>query len=123
MAGERARDPNSPRARRSVRPSACARCRALSVARRRRSDGSVKKDYRSREPKFDYAQSGKMLVLMDLLQLVKRTSNERFVLISNFTSTLDLFEKMVRPLWRRPTHARRRHPRPRTTRLRHEPHC
>ena len=47
-----------------------------------------KKDYRSRPPPLEYTQSGKMIVMMDLLQAVKRGGSERFVLISNFTSTV-----------------------------------
>uniref|UniRef100_A0A7S3APU5 DNA repair and recombination protein RAD54-like n=1 Tax=Haptolina ericina TaxID=156174 RepID=A0A7S3APU5_9EUKA len=58
-------------------------------------DDAPKQSFRGRPPPFDYSQSGKMLVLMDLLESVKRRTSDRFVLISNFTSTLDLFQQML----------------------------
>ena len=40
--------------------------------------------------------SGKLCVLDCLLALVKSTSNDKIVLVSNYTQTLDLFEKLCR---------------------------
>ncbi|XP_072505400.1 DNA repair and recombination protein RAD54-like [Notamacropus eugenii] len=40
--------------------------------------------------------SGKMLVLDYILAVTKRTSNDKVVLVSNYTQTLDLFEKLCR---------------------------
>ena len=40
--------------------------------------------------------SGKLCVLDCILALVKSTTNDKIVLISNYTQTLDLFEKLCR---------------------------
>ena len=40
--------------------------------------------------------SGKLCVLDCILALVRSTSNDKIVLISNYTQTLDLFEKLCR---------------------------
>lgn len=40
--------------------------------------------------------SGKLCVLDAILALIKSTSNDKIVLISNYTQTLDLFEKLCR---------------------------
>ncbi|TPX30315.1 hypothetical protein SmJEL517_g06097 [Synchytrium microbalum] len=48
---------------------------------------------------FDLCQSefaGKMLLLERMLAMIKKTSNDKIVLISNYTQTLDLFDKMCR---------------------------
>jgi len=39
---------------------------------------------------------GKMLVLDYILAVTKSTSNDKVVLVSNYTQTLDLFEKLCR---------------------------
>jgi DNA repair and recombination protein RAD54 and RAD54-like protein len=40
--------------------------------------------------------SGKLCVLDCILAMVKSTTNDKIVLISNYTQTLDLFEKLCR---------------------------
>lgn len=40
--------------------------------------------------------SGKIMVLDTLLALIKATTNDKIVLVSNYTQTLDLFEKLSR---------------------------
>lgn len=40
--------------------------------------------------------SGKLLVLDTLLAVVKSTSNDKVVLVSNYTQTLDVFEQLCR---------------------------
>ncbi|XP_062974568.1 DNA repair and recombination protein RAD54-like [Elgaria multicarinata webbii] len=47
---------------------------------------------KSLEPQF----SGKMLVLDYILAVTRSTSNDKVVLVSNYTQTLDLFEKLCR---------------------------
>jgi len=37
---------------------------------------------------------GKMIVLDYLLAVIKATTNDRVVLVSNYTQTLDVFEKL-----------------------------
>lgn len=37
---------------------------------------------------------GKMIVLDYLLAVIKATTNDRVVLVSNYTQTLDIFEKL-----------------------------
>ncbi|KAI8589351.1 P-loop containing nucleoside triphosphate hydrolase protein [Geranomyces variabilis] len=44
------------------------------------------------QPEF----SGKMLLLEQMLRKMRQTSSDKIVLISNYTQTLDLFEKMCR---------------------------
>ncbi|KAI0986645.1 hypothetical protein GJ496_009841 [Pomphorhynchus laevis] len=45
---------------------------------------------------FDPSLSGKMLVLDRLLAVIKSTTNDKVVLISNFTQTLSLFETLCK---------------------------
>ena len=45
---------------------------------------------------FSCAEAGKLDVLVRLLRRTRSTTNDRFVLISNFTSVLDIFERMLR---------------------------
>lgn len=40
--------------------------------------------------------SGKLCVLDCLLAVIKSTSNDKIVLVSNYTQTLDLFEKLCK---------------------------
>lgn len=40
--------------------------------------------------------SGKMLVLDYILAMTKTTTRDKVVLVSNYTQTLDLFEKLCR---------------------------
>lgn len=40
--------------------------------------------------------SGKMLVLDYILAITKTTTDDKVVLVSNYTQTLDLFEKLCR---------------------------
>lgn len=40
--------------------------------------------------------TGKFHVLDSLLAAIKSTSNDKVVLVSNYTQTLDLFEKLCR---------------------------
>eukprot|EP00048_Salpingoeca_helianthica_P005722 m.90929 g.90929 ORF g.90929 m.90929 type:complete len:763 (+) comp13715_c1_seq1:148-2436(+) len=48
-------------------------------------------------PKNFYPElSGKMLVLDTILALVRTTTDDKVVLVSNYTQTLDMFEKMCR---------------------------
>lgn len=44
------------------------------------------------QPEF----SGKMLVLARMLAKIKKDTNDKIVLISNYTQTLDIFEKLCR---------------------------
>ena len=44
------------------------------------------------------AMSGKLLCLINLLRRTRATTSDRFVLISNFTSILDVFQKVLRDL-------------------------
>ncbi|XP_027693752.1 DNA repair and recombination protein RAD54-like [Vombatus ursinus] len=48
--------------------------------------------YKSVEPQL----SGKMLVLDYILAMTRRSSSDKVVLVSNYTQTLDLFEKLCR---------------------------
>ncbi|CAJ0579968.1 unnamed protein product, partial [Mesorhabditis spiculigera] len=45
---------------------------------------------------FDPSTSGKMKVLDYLLAVTKKTSNDKFVLISNYTQTIDQFESLCK---------------------------
>eukprot|EP00051_Salpingoeca_urceolata_P013516 m.169717 g.169717 ORF g.169717 m.169717 type:complete len:747 (+) comp17812_c0_seq1:185-2425(+) len=51
-------------------------------------------DFNPRE--FQPELSGKMLVLDTMLAMIRTTSDDKIVLVSNYTQTLDLFEKMCR---------------------------
>ena len=42
------------------------------------------------------SSSGKFKTLDKMLQHLKKTTTEKIVLVSNYTSTLDLFEKLLR---------------------------
>jgi DNA repair and recombination RAD54-like protein len=54
-------------------------------------------DYTPHDRRNVHAEhSGKMVVLERFLQQMRKTSNDKIVLISNFTQTLDIFEKMCR---------------------------
>ncbi|RGB44082.1 P-loop containing nucleoside triphosphate hydrolase protein [Rhizophagus diaphanus] len=53
---------------------------------------SIKEKGRIVKPEF----SGKMLVLDRMLAKIKNETNDKIVLISNYTQTLDLFEKLCR---------------------------
>ncbi|POG80389.1 putative dna repair and recombination protein rad54 protein [Rhizophagus irregularis DAOM 181602=DAOM 197198] len=53
---------------------------------------SIKEKARIVRPEF----SGKMLVLDRMLAKIKNETNDKIVLISNYTQTLDLFEKLCR---------------------------
>lgn len=55
-------------------------------------EGYSPNDRRNVHPEY----SGKMLVLERFLDQIKRTTNDKIVLISNYTQTLDIFEKMCR---------------------------
>lgn len=44
----------------------------------------------------DFALSGKMEVLQRFLQTIRRTTKDKVVLISNYTQTLDVFDRMCR---------------------------
>jgi len=48
------------------------------------------------DPVHSVALSGKLSAMIELLVQVKRTTDERFVLISNFTTTLDIFEAVLK---------------------------
>jgi len=45
---------------------------------------------------FFFHASGKMLVLDYILAMTRTTSSDKVVLVSNYTQTLDLFEKLCR---------------------------
>lgn len=45
---------------------------------------------------FSPELSGKMMVLDTMLALIRRTTDDKIVLVSNYTQTLDLFEKLCR---------------------------
>ncbi|CAG0921340.1 unnamed protein product [Notodromas monacha] len=51
---------------------------------------------KSAQRALDTVISGKMRVLDTLLAVIKSTSNDKVVLVSNYTQTLDLFEKLCR---------------------------
>ncbi|BGP16166.1 hypothetical protein JCM10213_006101 [Rhodosporidiobolus nylandii] len=51
-------------------------------------------DPRDKRRKLDPILSGKMAVLDRFLSQMRATSNDKIVLISNFTTTLDMFEKL-----------------------------
>lgn len=45
---------------------------------------------------FFLSNVGKVVVLDTLLALIKMTTDDKVVLVSNYTQTLDLFEKLCR---------------------------
>ena len=55
-------------------------------------DDYVPRDRRNVHPEY----SGKMMVLERFLRSIKQTTNDKIVLISNYTQTLDVFERMCR---------------------------
>ncbi|KAK3934386.1 DNA repair protein rhp54 [Diplogelasinospora grovesii] len=56
----------------------------------------VPKDARGRDRDIKPWYSGKMQVLDRMLARIRQDTNDKIVLISNYTSTLDLFEKLCR---------------------------
>eukprot|EP00049_Salpingoeca_infusionum_P015532 m.303442 g.303442 ORF g.303442 m.303442 type:complete len:779 (+) comp15893_c0_seq5:229-2565(+) len=48
------------------------------------------------QPSFEPALSGKMMVLDKMLAIVKATTDDKVVLVSNYTQTLDLFQDLCR---------------------------
>ncbi|KAJ2906143.1 DNA repair protein rhp54 [Zalerion maritima] len=59
-------------------------------------DDYVPKDARGRDRDIRPWYSGKMQVLDRMLARIRAETNDKIVLISNYTSTLDLFEKLCR---------------------------
>ncbi|KAK9468251.1 P-loop containing nucleoside triphosphate hydrolase protein [Lipomyces arxii] len=60
-------------------------------------DEYVPKDARaSRDRDIDTSLSGKMLVLDRMLAMIRRETNDKIVLISNYTQTLDVIERYCR---------------------------
>lgn len=59
-------------------------------------DGYVPKEARGRDRDIKSEYSGKMAVLDRMLARIRADTNDKIVLISNYTSTLDLFERMCR---------------------------
>lgn len=47
-------------------------------------------------PKIDPAESGKFLILDGLLAAIKATSDDKVVIVSNYTQTMELFEQLCR---------------------------
>lgn len=45
---------------------------------------------------FQPELSGKLIVLDSMLALIRSTTSDKVVLVSNYTQTLDLFEQMAR---------------------------
>lgn len=58
--------------------------------------GYVPKESRGRDRDLRPELSGKMQVLARMLERIRQDTNDKIVLISNYTSTLDLFERMCR---------------------------
>lgn len=52
-------------------------------------------DPKDRRQKINSALSGKMIVLDRFLERMIRESDDKLVLVSNMTATLDLFEKLL----------------------------
>lgn len=59
-------------------------------------DGYVPKEARGRDRDIKPAYSGKMAVLDRMLARIRADTTDKIVLISNYTSTLDLFERLCR---------------------------
>ncbi|CAB10100.1 DNA repair protein rhp54 [Schizosaccharomyces pombe] len=58
--------------------------------------GFIPRELRGRDRNIDSSLSGKMLVLERMLYQIKQETDDKIVLISNYTSTLDLFEQLCR---------------------------
>ena len=48
---------------------------------------------------LDVSLSGKMKVLDCILAITRKTTNDRFVLVSNYTQTMDQFAEVVVSFW------------------------
>ncbi|KAH0562093.1 hypothetical protein GP486_003209 [Trichoglossum hirsutum] len=59
-------------------------------------DGYVGKDARGRNREVKPWHSGKMIVLDRMLARIRQDTNDKIVLISNYTQTLDVFDKLCR---------------------------
>ncbi|EFW99916.1 DNA repair and recombination protein rad54 [Grosmannia clavigera kw1407] len=59
-------------------------------------DDYVAKEARGRDREVKPWYSGKMMVLERMLARIRAETNDKIVLISNYTSTLDLFERLCR---------------------------
>ncbi|CUS11245.1 unnamed protein product [Tuber aestivum] len=59
-------------------------------------DDYVPKDARGRDREVKVWYSGKMMVLDRMLARIQRETKDKIVLISNYTQTLDVFEKLCR---------------------------
>lgn len=59
-------------------------------------DDYVLKDQRGRDREVKTWYSGKMAVLDRMLARIRKDTNDKIVLISNYTQTLDIFEKLCR---------------------------
>lgn len=59
-------------------------------------DDYVPKEARGRDREVKSWYSGKMVVLDRMLARIRQDTNDKIVLISNYTSTLDLFERLCR---------------------------
>lgn len=59
-------------------------------------DGYVPKEARGRDRDIKPAYSGKMAVLDRMLSRIRADTTDKIVLISNYTTTLDLFERLCR---------------------------
>jgi DNA repair and recombination RAD54-like protein len=59
-------------------------------------DDYIMKDARGRDRDIKPYYSGKMLVLDRMLARIRQDTNDKIVLISNYTQTLDMFDKLCR---------------------------
>ncbi|KAJ9655837.1 DNA-dependent ATPase protein rad54 [Neophaeococcomyces mojaviensis] len=59
-------------------------------------DGYVPKESRGRDRDVNPFYSGKFMVLERMLARIRQDTNDKIVLISNYTQTLDVFEKLCR---------------------------
>lgn len=59
-------------------------------------DDYVVKDARGRDRDVKVWYSGKMMVLDRMLARIRQDTNDKIVLISNYTQTLDVFERLCR---------------------------
>ncbi|KAN0065862.1 helicase [Thecaphora frezii] len=60
--------------------------------------GDVLNHFPEHRRRYEAVYSGKLLCVMDLFRTIKSTTDDRVVFISNFTSTLDIMEGMLRKL-------------------------